>query len=165
MNDDLLTADELKATLDYDPATGVFAWKISPVSFIRAGQVAGYIRADGYVLIARKRKPYFAHRLAWLYMTGEWPKHNIDHINGNQSDNRFENLRDVTQSMNIQNQRKARGESGFLGVSRYAGLLENWVANISVNGKNVPLGVFDSPEKAHQEYLKAKRLHHPGCTI
>ncbi len=83
---------------------------------------------------------------------------------GNRSNNRLSNLRDVSQAMNIQNERKPRSnnKSGFLGVKANRGL---WKAEISIDGKTKFLGRFKTPEEAHQVYVEAKRKLHPGCTL
>lgn len=153
-------ADFLKSHLKYDRDTGVFTWADT-------GKVAGSLR-NGYTVInietfaPAKR----AHRLAWLYVYGKWPTGDIDHINGERSDNRIENLRDVTRAINIQNRRKASAgsKSGLLGVvARTRG--KPWGASIRVDGKNKYLGTWDTKEQAHEAYLIAKRKYHPGCTI
>jgi hypothetical protein len=110
------------------------------------------------------RKRYAEHRLAWLYFYGSWPALFIDHINGNRSDNRISNLRDVPLVVNNQNQREPRGNNtnGFLGVRVRN---ERIYAEIAVNGKSIKLGNFPSKEAAHEAYVQAKRKLHPGCTL
>ena len=83
-----LTAEELQKVLNYDPLTGIFVWQVGP----RKGAKAGTKGVKGYVQIVFQRERYYAHRLAWLYMTGEWPKQHIDHLDGDPSNNRFQNL-------------------------------------------------------------------------
>ena len=159
----MLTQARLKDILHYDAETGVFTWLVRPNNRIRIGDIAGrfngrstMIRVDGV--------SYFAHRLAWLYMTGAWPINQIDHIDGNPLNNRIVNLRDVTQSVNMQNLRRAqsRNKSGVLGVSLDRGRFR---ASIDIDGRTTYLGYFSSPELAHVAYLNAKRQHHDGCTI
>lgn len=107
-----------------------------------------------------------AHRLAWLYMTGEWPKSEmVDHENTVRNDNRWSNLRDSTRTVNMENQRQAHkgSQSGLLGVSpRPNGA---WVAQIQVSRKKLWLGEFSTPEQASTAYIEAKRRLHAGCTI
>jgi len=116
-------------------------------------------------------KIYLAHRLAWLYVHGVMPKKNIDHINGVKTDNRIENLRDVAQSVNLQNlqrARKNRKSSRLLGVShsnRGTCLARPYRARIVVDGRELSLGTFATEQEAHQAYLAAKRIHHEGCVI
>jgi len=103
--------------------------------------------------------------MAWLYMTGSWPAAEIDHRNGNKSDNRWENLRDVQPVVNQQNKRRAQSNSktGFLGVMVSGD--GRFCARIRVNGRNKHLGSFRSPELAHAAYLMAKRELHEGGTL
>jgi hypothetical protein len=160
-----LTTEQLKAMLDYDASTGVFVWKARPSKAVKAGDVAGCVeKRIGYVTIGIAGSIYKAHRLAWLYAHGEWPKGLIDHINGNKSDNRIDNLRDVFADGNSQNVRKPniRNKSGFMGVIWFQ---NKWRASMSVNGKSKWLGDYSTPEEAHQVYLEAKRKYHAACTI
>jgi len=131
---------------------------------VKAGAVAGYVGNDGYVRIRASGTRFLAHRLAWFYVHGTWPVGEIDHINGDRSDNRIANLRDVSRLTNRQNMRRAQADnrSGLLGVS----LANNRCkASIRSGGKNHHLGYFSSPEAAHAAYVAAKRQRHDGCTI
>lgn len=156
-----LTADRLRELLHYDPATGVFTWKIGRQGAAGAGAVAGDINKRGYRRICVDYGRYMANVLAWLYMTGEWPEHDVDHRNNVRDDNRWENLRQVTRGVNNQNQhRPHRGnKSGFLGVSPNR---KGWAASINVDGVKTHLGTYPTPEAAHDAYLFAKRRMHVG---
>ena len=112
-------------------------------------------------------KRFSAHRLAWLYVTGDWPVGVIDHINGDRTDNRFENLRDVTQKTNSENLRgpQKRTASRFLGVHAQRRKSTRFLAQIVTDGKLKHLGSFSTPEPAHEAYLAATRRLHEGCTI
>ena len=161
----LLTAEQLKNVLDYNPTTGLFVWKIRPSKAVKAGDAAGCTeKRIGYVTIGIAKRVYKAHRLAWLYVYGQWPIGLIDHVNGNKADNRIENLRDVFADGNAQNVRvpNKRNKSGFMGVIWFQ---NKWRASMSVNGKSKWLGDYSTPEEAHQVYLEAKRKHHAACTI
>lgn len=151
---------ELRQMLDYAPSTGRFTWKIG----CRRGAEAGSVGARRYRTIKVKRVAYLAHQLAWIWMTGEEPRFQIDHMNGDHYDNRFENLRDVDQKQNRQNLRgaTARSKTGVLGISPSRG---RFMAAIKVNGRSKFLGRFDTEEQAHEAYLSAKRELHPGCTL
>lgn len=160
----MIDQKKLKELLSYDPATGVFTWRVSMNGRTQAGDVAGSFDVNGYRRIGVNRRSHKAHRLAWLYMTGEWPKAEIDHRNGSRADNRWINLRESDPILNAQNQRKAQSDSttGFLGVSPLKG---RFLARIKAGGKRKNLGTFSTPEQAHAAYLKAKRELHAGCTI
>lgn len=98
-----LTAEKLREILHYDPASGHFWARVSR-SPLKAGDLVGHIRSDGYRAIKIHSKAYKAHRLAWLYIHGKWPSSIIDHINGIRADNRIENLRDVSYKENSMNE-------------------------------------------------------------
>jgi len=155
----MLTRDRLKELLDYDLETGVLRWKVKPNRRIRVGSIAGTVNDFGYRIVPVDGRRYRAHRLIWLYAHGEWPKNDIDHINGRPDDNRLENLRDVTTAENIQNQMTAhkRNKTGRLGVTERA---YGYEARICTNGVSKKLGVFKTAEEAENAYIEAKRLYH-----
>ncbi len=163
-----LTADRLRDVLSYDPATGVFRWRVKISKKVVVGKRTGAtIGSQGYRRIRINNRTYKAARLAWLHMTGQWPTCVIDHINGNRSDDRFDNLRDVPVMGNVQNQRKAtiRNKSAKkLGVSWHI-LGKCWRARIRANGVEILLGHFKTIEEAHSAYVTAKRKLHSTCTI
>src|SRR6188768_2615460 len=105
----MITQNELKERLDYDPETGIFRWK-NPYGKAGAKELAGCInsKTNGmtYIILGIHSEKYFAHRLAWLYVHGEFPLKEIDHINGNGKDNRLINLREVTHLENKKNSKK-----------------------------------------------------------
>ena len=142
---------------DYCPETGQLTWKISPARSVQAGSVAGK-PSFGYVLIGYKGFLYMAHRLAWLYCHGAFPKKFLDHIDGDRANNRIANLREATSAENGQNRRlQSNNTSGYPGVFKHHG---KWVARIKVDGKTHHLGTFKSAEQGHVAYIEAKaRLH------
>ena len=146
MKSELLSAEDVRELLDYDQETGVFVWKIKRNNRTRAGQLAGAIEIQGYLVIKIHGKTYKAHRLAWLITHGSWPSDQIDHIDHCRENNRLSNLREVTNTCNHQNKsfRKVN-TSGVTGVTLHAG---KWQARIGVNGKRISLGHFDSLEEA-----------------
>lgn len=163
---DKVTAAFVRELFHYDPETGVFTRLVTRQGLgARAGDVAGTLKPSGYLTIWICGANHMAHRLAWLYVHGKWPAHEIDHIDGNRANNAIANLRDVTRSVNHENLRSARSDSahGFLGVSPFR--KKWWKARITVNGKFQHLGTFRTPEEAHAAYLEAKRRLHVGCTI
>jgi hypothetical protein len=149
-----ITAQELKANLSYDPETGVFHWRRRQARSSARG-CAGAIDAYGYVVIRVNKKLYKAHRLAWLYMTGEWPENGLDHKNRIKSDNRFANLRDVSQSTNMHNAQR-RSKSGVVGVV-WDNRRQKWRAQIKIGYKHIYLGRFDTFEQAVAERRAAER--------
>lgn len=153
-----LTQQRLKELLQYDPDTGNFFWKVRSNSRANAGDLASKQSfCFGYRQISIDGKTYRAHRLVWFYFHNKWPTHNIDHINGIREDNRIENLRDVTQKVNMQNLQKAKrnSKSGLLGVD-WMPKNKKWRAQIRIDGKKVYLGYFVTAQLAHEAYLKAK---------
>jgi hypothetical protein len=152
----MLTAERLREVLSYNPETGAFTWLVSTSNRIRVGDVAGSVRPDGYRKICVDGRQYLAHRLAYLYVTGEWPAEYLDHINGNPGDDRWANLRSATGTQNSANKRKQRNNtSGFKGVLRHAARKKQWQARIGINGHGKCLGYFDTPENAHAAYVAA----------
>ena len=157
MKSENLSADRLKELLSYEPSSGRFFWLASPNNRIRVGQEAGALSAEGYLQISVDGRRYSAHRLAWLAHYGRWPDQSIDHIDGDKTNNRINNLRDVCQSQNMQNLRSANRDSrtGILGVTKVG---TRWKAQMGVDGKQVFLGLYQTPEEAHTAYVAAKRL-------
>lgn len=155
----MLTANRLRELLDYEPETGVLTWRVLR-SNIHKGSIAGFAhRAIGYRVIRIDGQKYLAHRLAWLHVTGRWPEGDIDHSNRDGFDNRFANLREASRSQNAGNQkRRVTNRSGFKGVARIAGR-EKWQGKICVRGKQIYLGLFDTPEAAHAAYCAAAEKH------
>jgi hypothetical protein len=160
----ILTSDILRAALDYDPASGLFHWKIRPAHRVQAGDLAGTPKGNGYLKICVYSRNYLAHRMAWLHVTGAWPVAQIDHKNLIRSDNRWSNLREATNTINNQNKIRAlsNNKSGLLGVSKYN---NKFGARIVVDGNQRNLGLFATAELAHAAYVAAKREWHEGCTL
>lgn len=155
MNPEILSAERLRQSLTYNPDTGVF---------VRHGNCVGALnKALGYIVISLNGVNYLAHRLAWLYVHGEWPEI-TDHVNGDRTDNRLANLRSAGSNVNNQNRRAAskRSKSGVLGVCWDRG---RWVAHIMADRKRKNLGRYKTIDEAQSAYLVAKRRLHAGCTI
>ena len=95
----------LESKLHYDQCSGVFTWVNS-----KNNRVAGTPDYKGYISIGLNKKQYRAHRLAWFYCYGVWPKESIDHINGIKNDNRIANLRDVRDTENKRNAKQIKAE-------------------------------------------------------
>lgn len=161
------TAQRVRQVFDYNADTGIFKWKSCLSDRSMNGEMAGGLDSIGYWMLSVDGGRFHAHRIAWLYVYGEWPKGVIDHINGDRSDNRIANLRDVTHAANIQNQRKAsraNRSSGLLGA-HWSERRGKWHSCITANGVAHNLGYFVTAEEAHQAYLAAKRRLHPGNTL
>ena len=154
----------VRSVLSYDRSNGALTWVIDAAPNAPAGSVAGCRMNKGYWAVSLLGRSYLAHRLAWLHVHGDWPKHQIDHINGDRGDNRLCNLRETTNATNAQNKRFARSDNkcGLLGVRQ---LREKWQARIMKDGKATHLGSFDTKEAAHAAYVAAKRQLHEACTI
>lgn len=160
----MITAERLRELLHYDPATGIFT-NIAPRKKIVVGSVAGSLdQESGYWMIGLDRRRYYAHRLAWLYVTGEWPSQLIDHRDGNRASNVFTNLRDAERAINQQNLRNPLPgtASGLMGAFKKR---NRWESRVRVFGQVIRLGTFDTAEEAHAAYIEAKRKYQPGCTI
>ncbi|OZY45841.1 HNH endonuclease signature motif containing protein [Pseudomonas lundensis] len=149
-----ITQARLKELFSYDPDTGQFMRRVR-VSNQQAGTIAGGVNNSGYVMLRIDGQRCMAHRAAWLYMTGEWPEYEIDHINRNGFDNRFTNLRDVTHMVNLHN--RSRGNavippSNIYWDGRKGG---RWWGCFSVNGKTHYTG--SSRDKAEARKMLEKR--------
>lgn len=152
----MLTQEKLKAAVLYDPDAGVFTWR-QPTGRKGRGSDAGSATYAGYRRIQIDGVAHHSHRLAWLYVTGRWPSHVIDHINGIRNDNRFCNLREATPQQNSRNKRVARkSASGFKGVYWHKGH-GSWCAEIWVSGVKRHLGYFDNSENAAGAYQAAEK--------
>ena len=159
-----LTAEQLRTVLTYDPATGIFTWRHRAGvpkwwNTKYAGTTAGSPGGGGYIVIGLNRFIYGAHRLAWLWMTGEWPSSGeVDHIDTDGTNNVWTNLRDSTHGQNGRNTGiRPNNTSGFKGVSRHGA---RWRAYIAVNYQRSHLGTFDTKEEAYAAYVAAAaRLH------
>lgn len=148
---------ELIDLLTYDPTTGDIRWKdtVSGVRSHRAGRIAGNVRGSGYRRVSFRNKEYAAHRIAWALAYGEWPGL-LDHVNGNTTDNRLDNLRLATPSQNSINRRwkKPPGKtSRYRGVGRLPS--GSWQARIKINGVNRYLGAYPTELDAAVAYYRA----------
>jgi hypothetical protein len=163
MTKQILTQEELKKHLHYDPLTGIFTWiKVNSLR-VKIGQIAGSIQKIGYVIIGVNGIRYYAHRLACLYMTGEFPNKVIDHKDENKSNNKWENLRQCSQSQNMLNRgRQLNNKSGFKGVHEDARKVKTrWIAKCKIKGIVYNLGGYPTPEIAHKVYRDFIKEHEP----
>lgn len=164
----MINQKELKEVLNYDPLTGEFVRILCRSNRYKPGDKAGtFDSSTGYLRVSVYGKVYYAHRLAWLFEHGDWPKNQIDHINGIRTDNRIENLRDVTNAQNAQNKTKALSfnkSSGLLGVT-WSKNANKWAAHIALNKKAFHLGYFTDKYAAQEAYLKRKKILHPSSNL
>lgn len=152
-----LTAERLRELVEYDPATGVMTWKKSRPG-VKVSKAIGAIR-DGYRRASVDRKSYAVHRLAWLYVHGEWPNGEIDHINGVRDDNKLINLRVASRQQQTANSRvKSDNLSGAKGVCWHA-KEKLWRARIWLSGRATSLGYFRTKEEAECAYRAAAERH------
>lgn len=153
------TRQYLMAVFSYDPATGAITKRRGR----GAGRRAEVKNHGGYLCVWHQHKCYRAHRLGWWFVTGEEPPASIDHINGDQTDNRFENLRAADAAIQRQNTHKPRSDSatGFLGVERQR---EKFRGVVKCAGRKHVTRRVATPEEAHRLYLELKRVLHPAFT-
>lgn len=150
----MITAREISEELTFSAETGLFYWRASKgrkQTVVPAGKRDG----QGYIVIGFRGRAYAGHRLAWLCAFGEWPKHDIDHINGDRADNRIANLRPCTNQQNQRNRRPnpKASNGGLKGAMRAQN--GRWQARIKVNDKTIHLGTFTTVLEAHTAYVEA----------
>lgn len=155
----MLTQKRLKELLAYDPATGILTRLIRTSNCVHIGDVAGRPQKQGYLRIMIDGASYLVHRLAFLYMTGKWPKAGVDHINLNKTDNRWLNLREATKAQNSMNRcAPANNTSGYKGV-HWDKQNSKWRARIKVSGKSIHIGLFNTKKEAHYVYAGAAEFY------
>lgn len=155
----MLTAGRLKELFAYNAETGIFKRRVRTSNAVGAGDIAGSL-SDGYLRICIDGQSYKAHRLAWYYVHGTWPSGQLDHINGNRSDNRIANLREATQSeQNANAGRRSDNTTGYRGVSFHKAS-GKYTARVMRGGKLVYASYHDAPEDAATAYRAASLAHH-----
>jgi len=155
----MITRERLKKLLHYDPEMGIFTRKVTRTN-TKAGDRVGCDNGFGYLRVYIEDRRYFVHKLAWLYVYGEWVEGYIDHIDLDKSNNRIANLRPATRSQNQANKRiSSRNKTGFKGV-HWSERYKRFIAQIEKNNKNKCLGHFKTAEEAHAAYCKAAEKIH-----
>lgn len=159
----MITQSDLKSIAHYDEQTGIFT-RLTAAGGFHIGTPMGKTDTYGYRQLTIRGSSYLAHRTAWLYVYGEWPTDEIDHIDGDRSNNAISNLRIVQRKGNNQNIKRSRVTNtiGVLGVSRSG---KKFIARINTEGSQIHLGTFNTPEEAHDAYLQAKRKFHEANTL
>lgn len=166
-----LDRETVQEVLNYDPETGIFTWRARDEEMFPnaraakiwnsryAGKPTGYLRRDGYLTTTFIGRRWLLHRLAWLYMTGEWPSGEVDHKDRVKSNNSWHNLREASPSQNQYNKIVPTPKSGYRGVSfhRQSG---KWMARIKVAGRKMSLGYYDSAREAANAYDRAAQTYH-----
>ena len=167
----VLTAERLRDLIHYDPKSGIMTRRTGRPG-VRAGSTAGSRSRSGYVCVSIDGRSYRRSRLAWLYMTGSWPTHEMDHRNGDKEDDRFSNLREATRVENCRNTRPW-SRHGVKGVCYHARRRErNWEASVWADSRRKSLGYFGTKaeaaaaaeaanEKLHQGFASSKRRAKP----
>jgi len=152
------TAERVRELLNYDPLSGLFTWRVDRKNQVRVGGIAGSVNSKGYVTIWIDGNQCQAHRLAVLWMTGEYPPSDTDHVNMVKTDNRWCNLRLASRSQNMANKKnRADNTSGAKGVS-FKKQLGKWCARVMFNGSRYHLGYYNTVEEASAAYAGASRL-------
>lgn len=152
----LPSRDRLVEVLTYDSVSGEFRWKLDRGRMAKKGDLAGTIEKNGRIRIIIDGVKYLAHRLAWLYMTGDDPDHDIDHEDLNPSNNRWFNLRPCTDSQNQANKLvRIDSRTGIKGVRKHG---RKWIARIQVNGRREYLGLYPTREAALAAYEAAAKI-------
>lgn len=152
--------DVLKEWLSYDPDSGILRWNKRRARCVWVGDPAGSLTSFGYLRVSIDGRRYACHRIAWAMTYGCWPQGDLDHINGNRSDNRIVNLRQATRAQNCQNRKRCSlNTSGVKGVSWWT-RQKKWRAHIRANGRPHLLGAYSCFGRAIKAYREAARELH-----
>lgn len=156
--------DHIREIFHYDPISGFLYWNYDRSSNAKKGSRAGSLTNSGYREVRVGNKQVLAHRVIWGIVYGEYPKEEIDHIDGNKDNNSLLNLRSVTKSQNQRNAGiRSDNKTGVSGV-RWHAFHKKWAAQIKVDGKNLHLGYFEEFDKAVLARREAEIIHeyHPN---
>lgn len=154
----MVTAKYLRSIMKYNKGTGVFTRIAVTGPCVKLGDIAGTPCTDGHIQIRIFARKYSAHRLAWLYVKGRWPRGRLDHRDGNPANNRWRNIRRASPAQNSWNAKTKRNSTTGLKGVRHSG--NGFIAQIMSNGVRVYLGYFRTAIVAHAAYCKAARKYH-----
>lgn len=153
-NDKTISAAEVRELFIYNPDTGDLTRRVDRSSNATSGKRAGCVAPDGYQTVRISGRAYKVHRLIWLIVLGSWPEGYIDHIDGDTSNNRWNNLRIATHQQNTANAKRRKDNStGYKGVKKLGGRFQ---ARLGSGGR-IHIGTFDTAEDAHRAYINAAR--------
>jgi hypothetical protein len=153
----MVTQARLKELFNYDPDTGYFTNKFSRGRALGGGR-AGSPSGHGYRKLTVDYERHYEHHLAWLYMFGMYPGE-LDHVDGNRSNNTLGNLRPATRAQNCHNSPRGNGKYGVKGAY-YDKRARCFFSKIQVGKQTIYLGKFSSPEEAGMAYQRAAEIHH-----
>ena len=159
-----LTQKRLKELLHYDPDTGIWKWISPKARRVKAGDIAGYIKSNGYRGITVDNILYLSSRLAHLYMEGYFPENDMDHINRIRHDDRWCNIRHVSRQCNTRNCGIASNNtSGITGVS-WQKATKKWLADIRINKKQIRIGCYEKIiDAVKARWEGEKKYNFPNC--
>ena len=153
-----ISHNELLSVLKYNPRSGHFRWKSCAALWVRTGTIAGKTNKNGYRAIKIAQVWYYEHRLAWFYMTGRWPRKQVDHVNRRKADNRWMNLRQADAVQNAQNSTKrSNNKTGYKWVVRRR---NRYFSQVKLGSKYRFLGPFDTAKEAHVAAANLAKLKH-----
>ena len=149
-NQNRITWEWLVQQYSYNPESGEFRRR-------KSGRLIGKRNKAGYLVLSCAGTYFYQHRLAWFYVHGVWPKHQIDHADGKKDNNAIANLREATDRQNRANTKPYKNnKSGLKGAYWYPPT-QKWVARISDGNKTIPLGYYNTAEEAHAAYMMAAK--------
>jgi hypothetical protein len=148
----MLTVERVRELFIYEKETGLLRWAVKRQR-ISIGKIVGSKSSNGYLKVGIDFKNHFVHRIVWMVFHGEIPSNVIDHINGNKSDNRIENLRIASPTLNNVNRHMFKNKCGLRGIKQSSS--GKWQAAIKINRKSKYLGTFPSKEEAYEAYKNA----------
>ena len=149
----------IREVLSYEPETGHLRWIKKHCYKTVVGQIAGSVKKHGYISVQIDGMRPYAHHIAWALMTGEWPKE-VDHKDCSGTNNKWDNLRSTTRKFNNGNRRKSKGmlPKGVIRVKNRGGSI-SYRGKIQIDGKQIHLGSYATPELAHQAYLDGAKKY------